>query len=53
MREGTRSWEEFGRRPKGLRLLKKARGAPFCVKWWTLRDLNPRPIRYERTALTS
>lgn len=21
--------------------------------WWTLRDSNPRPIRYERTALTS
>ncbi len=23
------------------------------VKWWALPDLNQRPIRYERTALTS
>ena len=23
------------------------------TNWWTIQDLNPKPIRYERTALTN
>ena len=36
---------------KELEMTNMAESVDFT--WWARRDLNPRPIRYERTALTS